>query len=72
MKIDYTDHGVDRIRERGITKKAITEAITSGRKENTIGRLRKSVHGKKGRMLIVIYNIKSADEVSIVTAYWEQ
>jgi hypothetical protein len=32
MKVEYTDHALERLKERGITKKEVGEALKQGRK----------------------------------------
>ncbi len=70
MKIRYTDHSIERFKERGISKSQVEEAVEKGRKEEVEGELRKSVHKNRKGMLAVIYFIQSSEEVAIVTAYW--
>ena len=71
MKIDYTDHGLERLKERWISKREAEEAFRRGTKEDAAGGLRKSTHKNKRGTLIVIYNIKTPKEFEIITAYWE-
>ncbi len=69
MKIDFTGHGLERLKERGISKKEAQEAFERGKKEDAEGGLRKSTHRNSKGTLVVIYNIKSSKEVGIITAY---
>ena len=71
MKIVYTDHGLDRLKERGITKKEVQEAIDNGRKDNAFGGSRRCTFRNKKGSLIVIYNVKDLQEVEVITAYRE-
>lgn len=69
FKIIYTNHSLQRLNERRISKKEIEKAIGEGEKENAVGDLRKSTQRNENTALVVIYNIKSAEEVVIITAY---
>lgn len=71
MRISYTDHALDRLKERGIFKKEVEEAFTNGKKESAEDGLRKSTYRNKKGILVVVYHIKSAEEVGIITAYRE-
>jgi hypothetical protein len=71
MKIDYTNHSLERLKEREISKKEAEEAFRKGKKEGVADGLRKSTHKNKRGTLIVIYNIKNPKEFEIITAYWE-
>jgi len=69
FKIIYTDHSLQRLNERGISKKQIKAAILEGEKEDTTGELRKSTQRNKDGTLVVIYRIQSVAEIVIITAY---
>ena len=70
MKIRYTNHGLDRIRGRKISKREIAEAMRSGRKSDAYDGLRKAIYANPKGTLIVIYSAKGQTEVEIITAYW--
>ena len=70
MKVRYTDHALERLKQIGISKKEVEEALTRGKKENAEDDLRKSTYKSKKGTLIVIYNIENTEEVGIITAYW--
>lgn len=73
MNIEYTDHALDRLRERHITKKQVKEAILNGRIGDTDGGKKQAVHRTKNKVLTVIYNIgltkDKKPKVIIVTSY---
>lgn len=69
MKIGYTSHSRNRLKERGISKQEVEEAIKSGKKANAYDSLRMAMLKNKKGALIVIYNIKGLDKIDIVTAY---
>ena len=71
MRIRYTDHALERFKERGISKKEAEEAFRNGKKENAEGGLRKSTYRSKKGILAVIYNTKNPGDIEIITAYWE-
>mgnify|MGYP001561662324 CR=1 FL=1 len=71
MNLVYTNHGLERLKERGISKRDIAEALRKGRKSDSENDLRKSVYRTARGTLTVIYNIKNAEEALIVTAYRE-
>ena len=69
MKITYTDHALKRIKERGITKAKIKEAIQRGRKYPTHDGSREARLRVGKGMLSVIYQIRNPEEVIVVTTY---
>ena len=69
LKISYTDHGLERIKSRRISKSEVDRALRDGAKDNASGDLRKSIYRNTHGTLIVLYRIKNAEEVIIVTAY---
>jgi len=71
MKIGYTDHALERLRERGISEEEAEEAFRRGKKEDAEHGLRRSTYGNKRGTLIVIYHVRNQKEISIITAYWE-
>lgn len=72
MRVKYTQHGLERLRERGISKKNVEEAIRTGRKSDAEDNLRKATHRNKKGTLIVIYDVNSPNEIKVITAYLEQ
>lgn len=74
MKIEYTDHALDRLKERSISKKEAEEALRRGAKTGAKGgKMQASLRNKK-RNLIVIYNIaiiKKESKVIVISAYYE-
>ncbi|MEK7094079.1 MAG: DUF4258 domain-containing protein [Patescibacteria group bacterium] len=72
MQIEYTDHSIERITERDISKKAIREAFVHGqRKERQAEGLMRVVYNKQNKKLIVIYKLLSKDKYLIITAYYD-
>ncbi|MGC9598938.1 MAG: DUF4258 domain-containing protein [Minisyncoccia bacterium] len=67
---DYTHHALARLKERKITKKDVATALRHGTQEDTSGGLRKATHRNQRGTLTVIYNIKSAKRIGVITAYW--
>jgi hypothetical protein len=57
--------------QRGISKGTIIWALKYGEKIYADENLRKAIYRNKNRILIVIYAIKNANEVEIITTYWE-
>ncbi len=71
MKIRYTKHGDERLKQRRISKRDVKAAIDFGRKSDASGGSRKSTHKNQNGALVVIYNIRSSSSVEIITAYYE-
>ena len=71
LRIDYTDHASARLKERRISTREVEEALRHGVKSDRGSGLRKSVYANQKGTLVVIYKIKSPDEVVIITAYRE-
>ncbi len=71
MNTDYTHHSLERLKERGISKREVEEAFRNGKKEDAEAGLRKSTYKNNKRTLIVIYRIRSSKEIGVITAYWE-
>ena len=69
LKIEYTHHSLQRLNERGVSKKRVEAAIREGDKYDANGDLRKAVHRNETSTVVVIYNIKSAEEILIITVY---
>lgn len=69
LKIVYTNHSLQRLNERGISKKQVEEAIREGGKFDAAGDLRKAVHRNEKGLIVVICSIKSVEEIVIITAY---
>jgi Domain of unknown function (DUF4258) len=74
MQIRYTDHALERLKERGITKKEVEQALKHGRSIGAPGDALKSTRKDPKKTLNVIYHIinpKSPVIVIVVTAYIE-
>lgn len=69
MKIEYTDHALDRLFERKISKRAVKEAIRNGKKENVSDGLIKAILRNNNQSLVVLYYMKGIGEFTVVTAY---
>ncbi len=65
MMIGYSDHAEDRLRERGISKAEVKEALRLGAKMSAHDGLRTCTY--KG--LMVIYEIKGPAKIRVVTIY---
>ncbi len=72
MKVIYTNHARDRLRERSISEKEIEEALRRGTSARAGDDLSKAVHENPKGMLAVIYAMRRTDKIVIITAYWEQ
>lgn len=74
MKIIYTDHALERLKERGIAKDEVDEALRQGAKIGAKGdNMQASLRNKTGN-LIVIYNIdiiKKKIKVIVISAYYQ-
>jgi len=71
MKISYTDHALERLSERNVSKKQVEKALISGEKNDINGDLRQAEVKIDTQILIVRYNIKSTKEVLVVTLFWK-
>ena len=71
MKISYTDHALERLSERNVSKKQVEKALISGEKNDINGDLRQAEVKIDNQILIVRYNIKSTKEVLVVTLFWK-
>ena len=71
IKIRYSYHAWERLRERNISKSEVEEAIQLGVKEDAGDDSRKVRHRNENGVLVVIYSIKDSEEVEIITAYRE-
>ena len=65
MKIRYSEHALDRLRERRIDKEEIVRALLYGNKYPAYDNLRRCEWNE----IVVIYSVLSAEEVKIITAY---
>jgi hypothetical protein len=69
MKIRYIRHAIEQIRERGISKRDIEEAVMKGQERyvQVNGRI-KCIYKKKNKTLIVIYK-QDKENYKIITAF---
>ena len=70
MKIRYSKHALERLKQRGIAKKEAEEALVNGQQRvlqehGTI----ECIYTKRGEKLVVVYN-QDKDKYKIVTAYY--
>jgi len=70
MKIGYTEHALDRLLERGISKRAVKEVIRNGKKENISDGLVKAILRSNNRPLVVVYYMKGIRGFLVITAYY--
>ena len=70
MHVEYTDHALERLRDRGISKRAIRDALIHGRTETQPDGSNKKTHPTRGKKLIVIYQRQAIDKYIIITAYY--
>ncbi len=71
MRIRYSSHALERLKQRDISKDEIMRAIRYGRKDDAGDGSRKASHRNEKGILVVVYNVKSTSEVEIITVYWE-
>jgi hypothetical protein len=69
LKIIYTNHSLQRLDERGISRGQVEAAIREGVRYDGEGGLRKAVYRNEKGVIIVVYTIKSVAEIVIITAY---
>ena len=69
LKINYTDHGWQRLNERGISKKQVERAIREGERYDAGEDLRKAVYRNENGIIIVVYRINNVEEIVVITAY---
>jgi ATP phosphoribosyltransferase regulatory subunit HisZ len=73
MKIEYTFHVAERLKERGISKEEMISAIRFGTQEDGYDGAIKAVwHRKDAGPLVVVYHIKGLLEFRIITAYYRE
>ncbi len=72
MQIVYTDHATERLRDRGISKKFVRDALKHGQKreQQPDGSI-KLTHAQNNRNLIVIYQVSGKDKYLIITSYYD-
>lgn len=71
MKIRYSKHALDRLRQRGISKKETREAVLYGQKREwqSVGETIRCTYKKKNKQLVVIY--KQQKEIhTVITTYY--
>jgi hypothetical protein len=71
MEIHYTDHGEERLRERGINKREVREAMKKGARNPSKGGSSICKYRNEKGMLCVVYNVIGSSKVLIITAYRE-
>jgi uncharacterized DUF497 family protein len=71
MKINYTDHALERMRQRGISPWEIEEVFARGVKVDAADGLRMATLKleNQGITLVVIYSIKNPKNIEIITTY---
>ena len=70
MKIRYSRHALERLKQRSITKKEIEEALVNGQQRTlqehgTI----ECIHTRQGKKLVIVY-YQDKEKYKIVTAYY--
>ena len=68
MRVRYTFHALERIRQRGIEKKLITLCIREPDKSEQLEEVRKCVKRIDDKVIIVVYR-EGHDEILVITAY---
>ena len=72
IRISYSQHALDRLRKRGISKQLVREAIEKGQERKlqlNLGTI-KCTYSKNGVKLIVVY-IQKKENFKIVTTYYQ-
>ena len=70
MQIEYTDHALERLRDRGISKKVVKGTIIHGRSELQLDDTIKKIHTSGRKKLIVVCRRTSIEKYVIITAYY--
>ena len=68
MRIHYTLHALERMRQRGIGKASVEQCIMEPDREEKLENVWKCVKRLDSRVIIVIYR-RENDSIIIVTAY---
>lgn len=68
MEIQYSKHALERMIERGISKRAVKEALIRGRKSTADGGSYMTTFGTKN--ITVVYNIAGVKKYLIKTTYY--
>jgi Domain of unknown function (DUF4258) len=71
IRIRYSSHALDRLRERDISRDEIENAVQSGMRSDAEGGSRKVRHRNENGVLVVIYSVRNSEEVEIITVYRE-
>lgn len=72
MKIEFTDHGIDRLQERGFTVDQIKKVVKNASKTKTNSDGTMAMRGKlnDGSELEVVCRKKSKNKITFITAYF--
>ncbi len=71
MRIRYTKHSLDRLKERGVSKRDVKKALQKGNKMSAQGgSMRCSFRTSEGDNLVIIFNLKGIADFEIITAYY--
>ena len=71
MKIRYSRHALLRMSQRGISQFDVEEALVFGTKGSAPGEIRMATHRTRIVTLVVKYQIITAQEIKIVTTYFQ-
>ena len=69
MHVEYTDHALERLETRGISKKSVRKALTHGRASIQPDNSIKKEYNVNGRLLVVIYQKTGSGKALIITVY---
>lgn len=68
MKIRYTIHAVERMKQRGISRKLVEECLQIPDKDEELEQARRCIKKIDDELLVVIYTGKDY-EITVITAY---
>jgi len=73
MTIKYTEHALERIKERGILKNEIEQVLKAGSPYSAPGGANGRRHKFVKGYLVVVYNVGIRNKIivhTVITAYW--
>ncbi len=68
MKIHYTLHALERMRQRGIRKDLVEQCVRESDRDERLDDVRRCIKRLDGKVLVVIYR-RDSDTIIIVTAF---
>ncbi len=68
MKIHYTLHALERMRQRGIRKDLVEQCVREPDRDERLDDVRRCIKRLDGKVLVVIYR-RDSDTIIIVTAF---